>query len=163
MPPILPALTERDATRVLAPFRPAMHRGGGLSPPPSLRDVVEVGCSGRGRLRMIGAGLRFFKRRGGTANPSQMMDALTLHAGGKVAVVGESHRQEALARVAREATGPEPYLGELKGRARSMARNPDRVWFRAALLREPGNPYDPNAIAVHATGVGLPRYESAER
>jgi hypothetical protein len=85
------------------------------------------------------------------------MDALTLHAGGTVSVVGESHRQDALARVALAATGPEPYLDELKGRARSLARREGR-WFRAALLREPGNACDENAIAVHTTGVGLVGY-----
>lgn len=85
------------------------------------------------------------------------MDALTLHAGGTVSVVGESHRQDALAKVALRATGPEPYLDELKGRARGLARREKR-WFRAALLREPSNPYDKNAIAVHATGIGLVGY-----
>jgi HIRAN domain len=103
----------------------------------------------------------FFKRRS-AGEPSQTMDALALHAAGRVAVVGESHRQEALARVALAATGPEPYLEELKGRARAMAKKPDRVWFQAALLREPGNPYDPNAIAVHAVGVGLVGYLDRE-
>jgi hypothetical protein len=38
-----------------------------------------------------------------------------------------------------------------------MARREGR-WFRAALLREPDNPYDKNAIAVHGTGVGLIGY-----
>jgi hypothetical protein len=90
------------------------------------------------------------------------MDALTLHAAGTVEVVGESHRQPALERVARAATGPEPYEAELKGRARSRARSSERRWFRAALLREPGNQYDPNAIAVHATGVGLVGYLDRE-
>ena len=89
---------------------------------------------------------------------SQTTDALTLHAGGTLAVVGESYRQDTLERVARTATGPEPYLAELKGRTRSYTRKPDRVWFRAALIREPTNPHDTNAIAVHATGVGLVGY-----
>ena len=86
------------------------------------------------------------------------MDALTLHAGGTVEVVGESHRQEALAQVARTATGPEQFIGELKGRPRGLARAEHRLWFRAALLREPKNRYDSNAIAVHATGTGLVGY-----
>jgi hypothetical protein len=90
------------------------------------------------------------------------MDALTLHAGGMLSVVGESHRQDALDRVAGDATGPEPYLEELKGRARALTREPDRLWFRAALLREPTNEYDPNAIAVHAAGVGLVGYLDRE-
>lgn len=88
------------------------------------------------------------------------MDAMTLHAAGTVSVVGESHRQAALERVAREATSPEPYLEELKGKAEALARKSKqgRVWFRAAVLREPANQYDPNAIAVHATGLGLVGY-----
>lgn len=86
------------------------------------------------------------------------MNALTLHAASTVEVVGESHRQDALERVARQATGPEPYDEELKGRTRSLARAAHRKWFQAALLREPGNQYDPNAIAAHATGVGLVGY-----
>jgi hypothetical protein len=102
------------------------------------------------------------RRRSASGEQSRTMGALTLHAGGTVEVVGESHRQQALDRVARDATGPEPYLAELKGRARSRARNPDRVWFRAALLREPTNRHDENAIAVHATGVGLIGYLDRE-
>jgi hypothetical protein len=86
------------------------------------------------------------------------MDALTLHAAGTVNVVGESYRQGILDRVARSATSADPYLDELKGRARSYARKPDRLWFRAALIREPENPHDANAIAVHATGFGLVGY-----
>jgi HIRAN domain len=105
----------------------------------------------------------FVKRlRGGSGERSQALDALALHAGGMLSVVGESRRQDALARVARNATGPEPYLAELKGRARGAAREEGRLWFRAALLREPDNPYDENAIAVHATGVGLIGYLDRE-
>jgi hypothetical protein len=101
----------------------------------------------------------FLKRlREGSGKRPQTTSALTLHAAGRVSVVGESRRQDALERVARDATGPEPYLEELKGRAKSQARANDRRWFRAALLREPENPYDENAIAVHATGVGLVGY-----
>jgi hypothetical protein len=99
--------------------------------------------------------------RGDAGRQARTTDALTLHAGGMLAVVGESHRQDALAQVARIATGPEPYLEELKGRARSTARR-EAVWFRAALMREPENPYDENAIAVHAAGVGLVGYLDRE-
>ena len=92
----------------------------------------------------------FFGRfRGDSGQQSRTMDALALHAAGMVSVVGESHRQPALGQVARNTTGPEPYLEELKGRARGMARR-EKLWFRAALLREPENPFDKNAIAVHA-------------
>ena len=105
----------------------------------------------------------FLKRlRGDSGEESRTTNALVLHASGVVSVVGESHRQDALARVAREATGPEPYLADLKGRARAVAREEGRLWFLAALLREPDNPYDANAIAVHATGVGLIGYLDRE-
>lgn len=90
------------------------------------------------------------------------MDALTLHAGGTLSVVGESYRQDALEEVARTATGPEPYDAELKGRARAVAREKGRLWFQAALLREPDNAWDENAIAVHASGVGLVGYLDRE-
>ena len=51
----------------------------------------------------------FFKRlRGG--GQSGAAEALTLHAAGTVEVVGESFRQDVLERVAKIATGPEPYL-----------------------------------------------------
>jgi HIRAN domain len=86
------------------------------------------------------------------------MDAMTLHAGGTVSVVGDSYRQGTLERLSRSATGPEPYLEELKGRACSYSHKPDRLWFRAALMREPTNEHDPNAVAVHATGIGLVGY-----
>lgn len=87
------------------------------------------------------------------------MDALTLYAGGTRAIVGESHYQDTLAKVARIATSVESYLPELKGRARGVAtRQPDRRWFRAVLFREPHNPYDSQAVAVHAAGVGLVGY-----
>ena len=101
--------------------------------------------------------MRLFKQKA-----SRTMDAIALHAASTVDVVGEAYRQPALERVARAVTGPEPYLEELKGRARSRAKVPNRHWFRAALLREPGNPHDPNAIAVHATGVGLIGYLDRE-
>jgi len=100
--------------------------------------------------------------RGHDQTQSHTMDALTLHAGGTLSVVGESYRQETLKHVAEAATGPEPYLAELKGRTRAFARKPDVIWFRAALMREPTNPRDPNAIAVHATGIGLVGYLDRE-
>jgi hypothetical protein len=96
--------------------------------------------------------------RGKSEGQARTTDALTLHAGGTVAVVGESYRQGTLERLSRSATGPEPYLEELKGRARSYARKPGRLWFRAALMREPTNEHDPNAVAVHASGIGLVGY-----
>ena len=70
--------------------------------------------------------------------------------------------QDALERVAKIVTGPEPYLEDLKGRARSRARNPKARWFQAALIREPNNPHDRNAIAFHASGVGHVGYLDRE-
>jgi HIRAN domain len=102
----------------------------------------------------------FLKRLRG--EQSRNAEALTLHAAGTVDVVGESFRQDALERVAKVATGPEPYLEQLKGRARSRTRNPKLLWFQAALLREPSNPHDRNAIAVHASGVGHVGYLDRE-
>ena len=105
--------------------------------------------------------MRFLKRRR-EGEQSRAAEALTLHAAGTVEVVGESFRQDALERVARVATGPELYLEDLKGRARSRTRNPKLLWFQAALFREPDNPHDRNAIAVHASGVGQVGYLDRE-
>ena len=80
---------------------------------------------------------------------------MTVHASGLVEIVGESYRQDALRRVAPRATGSAPYLGDLSGHARKVAeREADGRWFRAILVREPNNPRDRNAIAVHADGGG---------
>lgn len=86
------------------------------------------------------------------------IDATKLHAAGTVQIVGESYRQDTLARVAASATDETPYEADLKGAARGLMRNHKRRWFQAALFREPGNPHDPNAIAVHAAGFGLVGY-----
>lgn len=94
---------------------------------------------------------------------SRTMTALTLHAGGTLAIVGESYRQDVLAKVAAQATDASPYMQDLKGKARGIAqKEADRKWFRAALFREHGNPHDPNAIAVHAAGYGLVGYLDRE-
>lgn len=94
---------------------------------------------------------------------SMTMTALTLHAGGTLSVVGESYRQDVLAKVAANATDVTPYMQDLKGKARGIAtKDRERRWFRAALFREPTNPHDPNAIAVHADGYGLVGYLDRE-
>ncbi len=94
---------------------------------------------------------------------SRRADAITLHAGQLLAVVGESHRQDALRRVASRTTDCRPYLADLTGRARKIAESePDRRWFRAVLIPEPTNKYDRNAIAVHVDGVGLIGYLSRD-
>jgi hypothetical protein len=77
-------------------------------------------------------------------------------------VVGESYRQDTLRRVAGVATDATPYLDDLDSGALDIAETEDRSWFRAALIREPTNPVDPQAIAVHASGVGLVGYLSRE-
>lgn len=98
-----------------------------------------------------------------TSPSSSTHEAQTLHAAGTVHVVGESYRQDVLAQVAASATAAAPFLGELKGKARAIAvKDPKRRWFRAALFREPNNPHDPNAVAVHASGHGLVGYLDRE-
>ena len=77
-------------------------------------------------------------------------------------VVGESYRQDTLRAVARVATDATPFLEQLDEDAFEPGRSDDRRWFRAALLREPANPQDPNTVAIHATGVGLVGYLSRE-
>ena len=87
---------------------------------------------------------------------ARTVGALTLHASGLVEVVGESHRQETLKRLAARATDATPLLADLSGRARKVAEaEPHRRWFRAALIREKDNKYDRNAVAVYSDGVGL--------
>jgi HIRAN domain len=86
-------------------------------------------------------------------------EALTLHAAGTVHVVGESYRQATLEQVALFATTTaEPYLADLEGNARALARKNEKRWFQAVLLREFDNPHDKNAVAVHAAGHGLVGY-----
>jgi hypothetical protein len=89
------------------------------------------------------------------------MTATKLLAGDIVEVVGESYRQDALRRVEATATNSWPYLDELTGYARRRAEEDlEGRWFRAVLVREPDNPADPHAIAVHADDVGAVGYLS---
>jgi len=105
----------------------------------------------------------FLDRIRGKRDVPRKVDALTLHAGGTLSVVGESYRQDVLARVAADARDARPFLPDLKGKARGIAhKETDRKWFRAALFREPSNPHDPNAVAVHAAGYGLIGYLDRE-
>jgi hypothetical protein len=91
--------------------------------------------------------------------PSRTAEAMTLHASQLVEVVGESHRQGALTRVAASAGAAGPFLEDLSGRALKIAESElGKSWFRAVLVCEPGNKQDPNAVAVHADGVGLIGY-----
>lgn len=76
-------------------------------------------------------------------------------------MVGESYRQEALQRVAATATNSWPYLDDLTGYARRRAEEDlEGRWFRAVLRREPDNPADSNAVAVHAADIGAVGYLS---
>ena len=89
------------------------------------------------------------------------MIATKLLAGDIVEVVGESYRQDTLRRVETTATNSWPYLDELTGYARRRAEEDlEGRWFRAVLVREPDNPADPHAIAVHADDVGAVGYLS---
>jgi hypothetical protein len=84
---------------------------------------------------------------------------MTVYADDLVDVVGESYHQDVLRRVAARATGSDPFLEELAGHAREVAeKERDGKWFRVALIREPNNEYDENAIAVYANEVGLVGY-----
>jgi hypothetical protein len=102
---------------------------------------------------------RIFGRSQTQARTAATSPAITLHACDLVEVVGESHRQDALRRVAAIATGSGRFVGELSGRARKLAdEKADGRWFRAVLICEKSNQFDSNAIAVHADGVGLLGY-----
>jgi hypothetical protein len=88
---------------------------------------------------------------------------LTLDACEIVEIVGESYRQDILRTVAAHASDSSRFLDDLTGYARKRAESvPGRRWFQAALIREPDNPADRNAIAVHASGFGRIGYLSRE-
>jgi hypothetical protein len=90
---------------------------------------------------------------------SRTASAMTVHAGGLLEVVGESHRQDVLRRLALRTTTCDAFLEDLSGRARKVAdEKHDGRWFRAALIREPKNEWDSNAIGVWADAVGRVGY-----
>lgn len=102
---------------------------------------------------------------GRTPKPSAVrkLDAAIVHAGGLLSVVGESHRQDALRALSQQTTDAGPYREELVDYAAEVAESePDRRWFRAVLVREPDNPVDAEAVAVHAQGGGLLGYLSRD-
>jgi hypothetical protein len=108
---------------------------------------------------------RLFGRenRAETQQNARALSVSTLHAGGLVPVVGESHRQEALEAVSKTATDAAPFLRDLCDFALEVAQDePERRWFRAVLVREPENPYDSNAVAVYAEGGRHVGYLSRE-
>lgn len=80
---------------------------------------------------------------------------MTLHASGMVEVMGESYRPDVLRLLAARTTYCTPYIEELSGMALERAKSDTGLrWLRAALLREPRNEHDTNAIAVYADSVG---------
>lgn len=90
---------------------------------------------------------------------SRTAAAMTVHAGALLPVVGESHRQDVLRRLSERTTLSTEFLEDLSGRARKLAdEKADGRWFRAALIREPSNEWDSNAIGVWADGVGMVGY-----
>jgi hypothetical protein len=98
-----------------------------------------------------------------TPPPRRSLSVCAVHAGSLVPIVGESYRQAALGEAAARATDASPYLDELRDYALEAAQaEPGRRWFRAVLLREPDNPDEPAAVAVHAEGGGHLGYLSRE-
>lgn len=80
----------------------------------------------------------FLARLRGEQNVLAMrLTALELAGGAHVSVVGESFYQEAIAKTAANSPADE--------------KEPNRRAFRAVLVREPGNEYDPNAIGVYSS------------
>lgn len=99
----------------------------------------------------------------GRGTKSRTETAMAVHASQLVKVVGESHRQDVLRKLAGRTSGSEPFLDDLSGRARKVAdEKADGRWFRAALIHEKNNEYDPNATSVWADGVGLVGYLSRD-
>jgi hypothetical protein len=89
------------------------------------------------------------------------VNACLLHAGGLLGIVGESYRQDELRALSRRTTGVAQFREDLAAYAAEVAdEEPDRHWFSAVLVREPDNPHDPEAVAVHAQGGGKLGYLS---
>jgi hypothetical protein len=105
---------------------------------------------------------------GGTPKPdgSRKLNACVVHAGGLLGIVGESYRQDELRALSGWTTDASPFRQDLVDYAAEVADSEPGRWFMAVLLREPDNPKDPDAIAVHAHGGGKLGYlkrEDAQR
>jgi hypothetical protein len=89
------------------------------------------------------------------------VSAEPLASGSLVPVVGESHYKPALERTAAMAVQGRPPLPVTVSVAQD---EPDLAWFQAVLMREPDNPFDSNAIAVHSPAgkIGYLSREHAE-
>ncbi len=75
--------------------------------------------------------------RGRSTLQAMKLNAVELAGGAYVAVVGESHYQDAILKTA--AVSP------------ADDEEPDRCAFQAVLVREPGNAYDSNAVGVYSS------------
>jgi hypothetical protein len=88
----------------------------------------------------------FLDRLRGQGNASRTgFEAVDLTGDERIAVVGESNYQDELSRVA----GPKQPGGV-------------KLTVRAVLMREPDNPYDPNAVAIFLDGAGKVGYLSRD-
>jgi hypothetical protein len=91
------------------------------------------------------------------------LNACVLHAGGLLGIVGESYRQDELRLLSARTTDASAFREDLVDYAAEVADSePDRRWFLAVLVREPDNPNDQHAIAVHAKGGGKLGYLKRE-
>jgi HIRAN domain len=97
------------------------------------------------------------------AAPALKLNACLVHAGGLLGIVGESYRQDELRALSRRTTDASRFRADLAAYAAEVAdEEPDRRWFLAVLVREPDNPKDPEAVAVHAEGGGKLGYLKRE-
>lgn len=97
------------------------------------------------------------------AETTLKLNACLVHAGGLLGIVGESYRQDELRALSRRTTDASRFRPDLVDYAAEVADDePDRRWFLAVLVREPENPKDPEAVAVHAKGGGKLGYLNRE-
>jgi hypothetical protein len=97
------------------------------------------------------------------SEPALKLNACLVHAGGLLAVVGESYRQDALRDLSRRTMDVSRFRADLASYAAEVAdEEPDERWFLAVLVREPDNPKDPEAVAVHVEGGGKLGYLKRE-
>jgi hypothetical protein len=97
------------------------------------------------------------------AEPALKLNACLVHAGGLLGIVGESYRQDELRALSRRTIDASRFRADLAAYAAEAADDePDRRWFLAVLVREPDNPKDSEAVAVHAEGGGKLGYLKRE-